>query len=330
MKPKVKIFTLGGTIASAGTGGKGVAPTLGADALVAAVPQIAEIAEVEAETFRQLPSPYIGFDDVQALAAEIEKAVADGAKGVVVTQGTDTLEETGFLLDRLVTGDAPVVLTGAMRNPTLPGADGPANLHNAVMVAVDDAARGIGAMIVFNGDIHAARYVRKGHTQSTAAFRSQPCGQIGWIAENTVRIVAPPMGRYPLPLPADAKVGRIALLKAAMGDDGALVRAVLDGGFDGLIVEATGGGHVTEAMVEPVVEAATAMPVVLTSRTDDGEILRETYMFPGSEMDLLERGLIDGGWLDGPKARLLLGLLIARGASREEIKAEFGAWLSPV
>lgn len=330
MKPKVKIFTLGGTIASASTGGKGVSPTLGAQALVDAVPQIADVAEVEAETFRQLASPHIGYNDVIALSVEIEKSVANGAAGVVVTQGTDTLEETGFLLDRLVQLDAPVVLTGAMRNPTLPGADGPANMHHAVMVAASEAARGFGAMIVFNDEIHAARYVRKSHTQSTATFTSQPIGPIGWIAENDVRVIAPPLGRYPVARPAAEAMGKVALLKVCMGDDGTLVQAVVDGGFDGLVIEATGGGHVTEIMADMVVDAARQMPVILTSRTGGGEILRETYMFTGSEMYLQERGLIGGGWLEGPKARLLLALLIGNKASRAEIAGEFEAWHSPV
>ena len=127
---------------------------------------------VEAQTFRLLPSPEVTIPDLFALADAIERAVADGAQGVVVTHGTDTMEESAFVLDRVLALDAPVVVTGAMRNPTLAGPDGPANLLNGVRLAVHEPARGLGVMVVMNDEIHAARYVQKGVTSNPAAFRS--------------------------------------------------------------------------------------------------------------------------------------------------------------
>ena len=118
------------------------------------MPQLADIASIEAETFRLLPSPEVTFPDLFALADAIEQAVADGAQGAVVTHGTDTMEESAFVLDRILTLDAPVVLTGAMRNPTLAGPDGPANLLNSVRLAVHEPARGLGVMVVMNDEIH--------------------------------------------------------------------------------------------------------------------------------------------------------------------------------
>ena len=141
MLPRVAIFAMGGTIAMAGRGERGVTPSLGADALVEAVPQLAEVAFVEAQTFRLLPSPEVTIPDLFALADAIEQAVADGAQGAVVTHGTDTMEESAFVLDRILALDAPVVVTGAMRNPTLAGPDGPANLLNGVRLAVPSRAR---------------------------------------------------------------------------------------------------------------------------------------------------------------------------------------------
>ena len=170
MLPRVAIFAMGGTIAMAERGEHGVKPSLGADALVEAVPQLAEVASIEAETFRLLPSPEVTIPDLFALADAIEQAVADGARGVVVTHGTDTMEESAFVLDRILALDAPVVLTGAMRNPTLAGPDGPANLLNSVRLAVHAPARGLGVMVVMNDEIHAARYVQKGVTSNPAAF----------------------------------------------------------------------------------------------------------------------------------------------------------------
>ena len=154
--PEVVVLSLGGTISSTDAGGSGVEPTLTGEALVADVPEISEVAEVSAGAFRQAASGELTLDDLIELAAEISRRVDAGAAGAVVTQGTDTIEETAFTLDLLVDRDAPVVVTGAMRNPTLPGADGPANLLAAVRVAASDAARGLGALVVLNDEVHAA------------------------------------------------------------------------------------------------------------------------------------------------------------------------------
>ena len=329
MKPNVVVLSLGGTIAMADKGGAGVAPGLTAEMLVAAVPQLAEVATVEAASFRQLPSPEIGFDDLFALAREITARLEGGARGVVVTQGTDTMEESAFVLDRIVAADGPVVITGAMRNPTMAGPDGPANLLNAVRVAVHEAARGIGAMVVMNDDIHAARYVQKSHTNSPAAFRSTPVGPIGWIAEGAPRILVRPAERYSIALPAAPGDASVALLRVALGDDGRLIDRVLEAGYGGLVLEATGGGHVPAAIADKLEQALRHIPVVFASRTGRGETQRRTYDFPGSEMDLLRRGLIGAGWLDGLKARLLLTLLLRAGADRETIGESFAAWLAP-
>ena len=123
--PRVSVLALGGTIASVVAEGAGAAPALSAEQLVASLPALGETARITADTFRQLPSPELTVADLIGLAEEITRRIAEGDAGVVVTQGTDTLEETAFALDLLVAGDAPVVVTGAMRNPSLPGADGP-------------------------------------------------------------------------------------------------------------------------------------------------------------------------------------------------------------
>lgn len=175
--PKVRVFSLGGTISSTDSEDRGVKPTLTGEALVSDVPRISEVAEVSAVSFRQAASGELTVRDLAELAAEIERSVDGGASGAVVTQGTDTIEETAFALDLLVDRDTPVVVTGAMRNPTLPGADGPANLLAGIQVASSEAARGLGTMVVLNDEIHAARFVRKTHTHSPATFRSDPLGR---------------------------------------------------------------------------------------------------------------------------------------------------------
>jgi L-asparaginase len=323
--PKVAVLSLGGTISSTQTeGGSGVAPSLTGEALVEDVPEISEVAEVSAESFRQVPGSELTLEDLIELATEIEGWIDEGATGVVVTQGTDTIEETCFVLDLLVDRDAPVVVTGAMRNPTLPGAEGPANLLASVRVATGEPARGLGTMVVLNDEIHAARFVQKTHTSNPATFRSPLAGPVGYVFEDNVRIVTRPVGRRHIELPEETRDHPVALYTVGLGDDGRLLEQIGRLGYEGLVIEAFGVGHVPSVMAKPLESLANEMPVVLASRTGSGEVHRETYGFAGSESDLLDRGLINAGMLDGPKARLFLSLLLRSGASKEEVAGEFG------
>ena len=325
--PAVAVFSLGGTISATETGGSGVEPTLTGEALVEDVPEIADVAEVSAESFRQVPGSELTLDDLIELSAEIKSRIDEGAKGVVVTQGTDSIEETAFVLDLLVNVEAPVVVTGAMRNPTLPGAEGPANLLASVQVAASEATRGIGTVVVLNDEIHAARFAQKTHTSNPATFRSPLSGPIGWVSEGNPRIATRPVGRHHVVLPSETQDRPVALYTVALGDDGRLLSSIGQLGYKGLVIEAFGAGHVPSVMVEPLEGLASEMPVVLASRTRGGEVLKNTYGFPGSETDLLERGLINAGMLDGLKARLFLSLLLRSGASKEEVAGEFERWL---
>lgn len=325
--PRVTVFSMGGTISSVDSGGKGVEPTLTGEALVSDVPELAEVADVSAVSFRQASSGEIRVEDLVELAAEISGRIDDGAAGTVVTQGTDIIEETSFCLDLLVDREAPVVVTGAMRNPTLPGADGPANLLAAIQVAASDVTRGLGTLVVLNDEIHAARFARKTHTSNLATFRSDPVGPLGWISEGVPRVVVRPTGKHKVTLPENAQDRPVALYHVALGDDGRLLPEIEEAGYAGLVVEAMGGGHVPSVMVETLEDLASKIPVVLASRTGGGEVLRSTYGFVGSETDLLERGLIHAGPLDGRKARLLLILLLMSGASKEGIEETFDTWL---
>jgi L-asparaginase len=318
---KVAVLSLGGTISATKGGGPGVAPTLTGEELAEMVPEISAVAEVETVQFRRVAGSELTLDDAVSLARDAE--ARPEAAGLVVTQGTDSIEETAFVLDLLVDREAPLVVTGAMRNPTVPGADGPANLLAAVRVSAGEEARGLGTVVVMNDEIHAARFVRKAHSQNPAAFSSAPTGPVGYLYEGRPRVVVRPAGRLRIGLPPDAEDRPVALYKVPFGDDGRLLREVERLGYEGLVVEAMGGGHLPARMVGTVEELASRMPVVLASRTGGGEVLKRTYGFPGSEMDLLGRGLIPAGPLDGLKARILLYLLLRSGASRERITEAF-------
>jgi L-asparaginase len=325
--PRVVVFSLGGTIASTNASGGaagGVRPRLGARDLVEAVPQLQEVADLETVSFRQVASGDLTLQDLIALAAEITDYLEAGASGTVVTQGTDTIEETSFALDLLVRGHRPVVVTGAMRNPTLAGPDGPANLLAAVQVATAPEAAGLGTLVVLNDEIHAARFVRKTHTSSPATFHSPTTGRLGWMIEGRPRIAfrAPALWRIPSHLNEQA-VPPVALLTSALGDDSRLIAQVETLGYAGLVLEAFGGGHVPAHVVPALADLASRLPVVLASRTGGGEVLQETYSFPGSERDLLSHGLIPAGFLDGLKARILLSLLLTAGANLDRVRAAF-------
>ena len=309
MKPNIHVLSLGGTIAMS-KGALGVVPRLSAEELVGAVPQLAACANVRAESWRAMPGAHLDFDTLIALADKIRDLSARAVSGVVITQGTDTIEEAAFALDLMLDTALPVVVTGAMRNPTRPGADGPANMLAAVQVAASNAARKLGVVVVFNDEIHAARFVRKAHTSSLSTFRSDPLGPIGWLSEDQVRIALCP-ARRPAITPAPGRApASVAILKMALGDDGALVQAALGAGFDGLVVEAMGGGHVSPGATRALAHAASHIPVILASRTGSGEALRSTYGFEGAEIDLLSKGLISAGRLNGVQARVLLTLLL--------------------
>jgi L-asparaginase len=319
----VALFTLGGTIAMAGATGGVVARLTGAD-LVAAVPGLAGVgARLRVHDVRAVPSADLTFGQVLDLVRAAGRAVtADGAHGVVITQGTDTLEETAWLVDLLWPHDAPVVLTGAMRNPTLPGADGPANLLAAVRVAAAPDARRLGALVVVNDQVHAARWVRKTHATSTAAFTSPDTGPVGHLVEDRVRVLAAPPPRPALPVTVDRHRldrTRVALYTVTLDDDGALLDGLADT-HQGLVVAGFGAGHVPAALAGVLGTLAGRIPVLLTSRTGGGSVLRHTYGAVGSERDLLRRGLLDGGLLAPYKARVLLRLLLAGGADHDTVR----------
>ncbi|MCU0984082.1 MAG: asparaginase [Acetobacteraceae bacterium] len=305
--------------------GGGIAPKLGAAELVAAVPALAEVAEIEARSPFRLPSPSLGADQVVAVAQEIMAGFALGFDGAVVVQGTDTIEESAFLLDVLVPGDRPVVVTGAMRGADAPGADGPANLLSACILAASAEARGLGTLAVLNYDIHAARFVQKSHTALPSAFLSPLVGPLGAMIERRPRIYAR-VARAPT---LDAALGPprpVALLKWAMGDDGRLLQAVPDLGYAGLVVEGMGAGHVP-APVAPLLGAVAArIPVVLASRAMTGPVFTHTYGYDGGEIDLIARGLIPAGHLSGLKARLLLGLALRGGGGAAAVEAAFAPY----
>lgn len=323
---RVIVFGLGGTIAMTTAGTGGVTPSLSADQLLAAVPGLDRTGiDVDVVDFRRLPGASLGFPDLAALSAAVRDRLTDGVDGAVVIQGTDTIEESAYLLDLAHAGPQPVVVTGAMRSPAQAGADGPANVLAAIQVAAGPDFRNQGVLVVFADQVHAARRVRKTHTTSPATFQSPDGGPLGYLVEgHPVRLARLD---YRTVLPAADGTGptpSVVLVTVTFADDGALLAGLAER-VDGLVVAAFGAGHVPDRLVPALADLARTVPVVLASRTGSGPVLASTYAFPGSESDLTGRGLIRAGFLDPLKTRLLLHGLLTAGADDTTIRAAFGA-----
>lgn len=323
--PTVHLITTGGTIAGKPLPTGGVAPGLDPRELLARVPQAETYATVTAESFLAVPSSVIGFGDMLALAHLTKGALSNpDVAGVVVTHGTGTLEQTAYFLDVVLDEERPVVVTGAMRNPTLLSDDGPHNLLNAIQVAACPRSRGLGVLVVMNTLIHGARDVTKCHSANLAAFQSPEFGPLGAVDEDYVFYARRPFRRLAAVLPKmiSARVERIPFV--ADSSDLAL-RAAVEAGVAGLVVESA---RLTPAQTNVLTEALrTGITVVVANPYHTGRLHRNTYRHDGAEAHLLNLGMIFAGTA-GTKARVKLTILLSAGLDRERIRDLFHAeWL---
>lgn len=323
-RPLVAIGALGGTIAMAPVRpGDPVRPGLTADDLVAAVPLLEQIAQVSTHTICNVGSASITFEHVLQALAWADEQVRGGAAGVVLTHGTDTMEETVYLVDLLWPHLEPVVLTGAMRSPNQPGADGPANIVSAVTVACSPTARGLGALLVMDDEVHLGDRVTKSHATAVAPFTSPHGAPVGRVEEGRLLLDYLPAEQRPPALPVPPLGARVALLEAFIDDDGELLRLVSEGGYDGVVIAGAGSGHVSAVAARIVADAVPRLPVVVGTRSGGGRTTTRLYGYPGSESDLIAKGAVMAGSLAPLKARLLLWVLVSNGATREQIAEEF-------
>ena len=325
--PNVRLFLLGGTITMEKASSGGVVPSVDAAALCRAVPGLDRVATVEPRTDLMVASGNLTYDHAIDLATTITQVAIKGdVDGVVIVQGTDTLEEMAFILDCLLDIDLPVVVTGAMRNPTSLSADGPANILAAVTCAATKRVAQAGVVVVLNDEIHSARFVAKSHSGSVGTFQSPNMGPVGRVTEGKVSLFCRPTSGPKVRLPVSGTKPKVALIKVSLGDEGDLLEMVNQSDFQGVVIEGFGAGHVPETYLDILDEILLKMPVVLASRTQAGHVLRQTYGFAGSEMDLIRRGLIPSGILDGLKAKNMLTLLLMSGVSQADIATAFNAW----
>jgi len=318
----VHVLFTGGTISMRVDPGTGAAmPALSGEEIVSKVPGLKKEARLTLEDYARLPGPHVTPHWMWRLKDRVAEALADAAvDGVVLTHGTDTLEETAYLLDLTLESPKPVVFCGAMRTVSEPGWDGPANLLAAVRTAVHPASAGRGVLVAVGEQIHGAAEATKWHTQSLAAFRSAH-GPLGVIDRGQV-VYYRPAFRAPV-LPARRLVSEVDLHTMAAGVDDALVRASLARGARGLVLEATGCGNVPPAVL-PAVRAALArrIPVVLVSRCAEGR-LAPAYGYEGGGRMLKEMGLIFAQELPGPKARIKLMVALGVSADPADVRRMF-------
>jgi len=314
---KILVLHTGGTIAMSADEDGAVAPT-DQNPMAGFEKLLDNQLIIESEEFANLPSPHITPAVMLNLKNRIQQAEEDGIDGVVVTHGTDTLEETAYFLDLTLPNNIPVVVTGAMRSSNEIGADGLHNLISAVWTAASDDAHDKGVLVVMNDEIHTARYVTKTHTTNVATFRTPTFGPIGLVSKHNANFFQE-LIRSEI---CDIKtlVEPVYLLKVYAGMDGTLFDAINQPNTKGLVIEALGAGNLPPATL-PAVQALLDrnIPIVLVSRCFNG-IAEDVYDYQGGGVKLKQMGVTFCQGLNGPKARLKLQVGLSAGKTGAALK----------
>ncbi|HCT5271543.1 TPA: asparaginase [Staphylococcus aureus] len=269
-----------------------------------------------------VPSPHMTIQHVKQLKDIILEAVTNKYyDGFVITHGTDTLEETAFLLDLILGIEQPVVITGAMRSSNEIGSDGLYNYISAIRVASDEKARHKGVMVVFNDEIHTARNVTKTHTSNTNTFQSPNHGPLGVLTKDRVQFHHMPYRQQALENVNDKL--NVPLVKAYMGMPDDIFSFYSREGIDGMVIEALGQGNIPPSALEGIQQLVSLnIPIVLVSRSFNG-IVSPTYAYDGGGYQLAQQGFIFSNGLNGPKARLKLLVALSNNLDKAEIKSYF-------
>lgn len=283
---------------------------------------IKQYAQIDELNPFNVPSPHMTIQHVKQLKDIILEAVTNKYyDGFVITHGTDTLEETAFLLDLILGIEQPVVITGAMRSSNEIGSDGLYNYISAIRVASDEKARHKGVMVVFNDEIHTARNVTKTHTSNTNTFQSPNHGPLGVLTKDRVQFHHMPYRQQALENVNDKL--NVPLVKAYMGMPGDIFSFYSREGIDGMVIEALGQGNIPPSALEGIQQLVSLnIPIVLVSRSFNG-IVSPTYAYDGGGYQLAQQGFIFSNGLNGPKARLKLLVALSNNLDKAEIKSYF-------
>lgn len=323
MEKKVVIITTGGTIASVRDDkGMLVSGKLSGQQLMD-ICQLPNDIEITIIDLFQLPSMHININKMEEIQQAIIKELEDeSVTGIVVTHGTDSLEETAYFLDLTIADSRPIVVTGSQKSPSEVGSDTFSNLKNAISVALDSSLIGVGTVAVFNERIYSAKYVKKVHSSNLQGFDAIGHGYLGIIDNDVVNLYQKPVSRdtYKLNNPLE----RVDIIKCYAGADGYLIDALCLGGTKGIILEGAGRGQVSPQMMNSIEKAVKehSISVVVTTSTEEGNVY-PSYNYEGSTYDLMQRGVFLGGDYDSKKARIKLSVLLS---SESDITKGFERW----
>ncbi len=322
MKNIVVIFT-GGTfsmVIDKKTGG--AVPHYHGEELLTMVPEAKKLANIHVHNFGMYPGPHM----TPELMLELSKTVAgyvskDWVDGIIITHGTDTLEETAYFIDLSVNTEKPIVLIGAMKTSTEPDWDGPRNLTDAVHICNSENSKGMGALVCLNGEINAASEVTKTHTEDMETFHSLDFGALGFVERG--RVIFNRLPRKLEKIETDKIDSNVDLIKVYAGIDEKCFKFSADSGIHGLVVEALGVGNVPPKAFDGIMYVLKKnIPVVLTSRCPAGETL-DIYSYPGAGKWLKKNGVIFAEYLNGQKARIKLILSLGITKDVEQIRKMF-------
>lgn len=317
--PTVQFIATGGTIAMKIDPVKNApVPAISGDDLLATVPDVGKYAKIQVNNISNVPSDYMDPARWVQLTTAVKDAMSHtDTAGVIVSHGTDTLEETAFWLDLTVNSPKPIVLIGAQRNASVSDFDGPRNLLNAVRIAVDPQSRGRGAMLAMNNQINAAKYVTKTHTANVETFKSGDYGFIGEVYPDKVVYNTSAIRKLHFPLQADAKMPDVEIFPMYGGANGEAIKQAVDRGVKGIVIDALGMGNMNVSMLNAAKYAMSkGVPVVITTRVSNGRVM-PSYGFEGGGKTSYEAGAVMGGDYRAPKARILLMLALNAGITQQ-------------
>jgi L-asparaginase len=319
---RVHVITTGGTIAmrydqAAG----GAVPALRGEDFIRQLGS--EVTATEWEEHCDLPSAHFTLDTIWGLCMRIAEIILDDdVRGIVVTHGTDTMEETAYLVDLTVDTDKPIVLTGAMRTASDEGYEGMANLSSAIRVAASLMARDLGALVVMNQEIHAARDVTKAHTQSLDTFKSPSYGPLGRVDADGIVVDRRVVRQH---IPCSRLEPDVHLIKLTVGVEDTFLRHLISRNAAGVVIEALGGGRVPPWWLPTIRQAIQqGMAVVIASRCASGRVY-DAYGYEGAHKDLVEAGAVFAEGLSGQKARIKLMVALGAGRRGEDVQALYTA-----
>lgn len=321
---KIALLTTGGTISMKQASDNLAVPEAGGQELRSGL-QLPDGIQLESIDVLKKPGAHLTFRDLIKLKEACDQAFEEGADGIVITHGTDTLEETSYFLDLVTNNEKPIIVTGAQKNLSELQTDSIDNMQKAILVAADPRNRNFGVQVVFADAILSARDAIKTHSSAFNTFQPYgSMGTLGYVANGKVIWHRQIIRREYIGLGDEAHDSRVEAVEAYLGADGFLIDACIDKGVGGIVLQTVGAGHVPEVMVPSIERAlAVGIPVVATKRPVQGALFTNTYGFPGSESHLRELGVVFAEDLPTSKARVKLKVLLTQGMKLDAIRENF-------